>query len=137
MKRLILIAMVVLLSSSVAIAQELFCNGDFNYDGNCDANDVSTFLEDFGRSQYFNPCPFDGPAPIGRTGQTTSYYEGDDGGRQKGVAWPVPRFIDEGDGTILDRLTGLIWLKDANCFGVRNWWEALTDCNVLAAGDNL
>jgi len=46
----------------------------------------------------------------------------------------VPRFIDEGDGTILDRLTGLIWLKDANCFGLRDWYQALTDCNVLAHG---
>jgi hypothetical protein len=136
MKRLIVIVMVVLMSSSIAVAQD-FCPPDFNYDGNVDANDVTVFLSHFGRSLFNNPCPFDGPAPVGRTGQTTSYHEGDDGGRQKGVAWPVPRFLDEGDGTILDRLTGLIWIKDANCFGRRLWSEALTDCNVLADGDNL
>ncbi len=33
------------------------CNGDFDCDVNVDANDVSIFLEDFGRSEFFNPCP--------------------------------------------------------------------------------
>jgi Protein of unknown function (DUF1566) len=55
------------------------------------------------------------PAPLPRTGQTDSYGPGDDGTMQKGVAWPVPRFIDNGDGTVIDRLTGLVWLKNANC----------------------
>src|SRR5262249_3439758 len=32
------------------------------------------------------------PAPVPRTGQTTSYAAGDDGALQKGVAWPNPRF---------------------------------------------
>jgi hypothetical protein len=31
------------------------CSGDF--DCNVDADDVTKFLEDFGRSQFFNPCP--------------------------------------------------------------------------------
>jgi hypothetical protein len=26
-------------------------------DGDVDADDVTTFLEDFGRDEYFNPCP--------------------------------------------------------------------------------
>jgi hypothetical protein len=133
MKRLILMAMVFLMSSSMALAQN-FCQGDFTYDGDVDANDVTTFLEHFGRSIFSNPCPFDGPSPVAKTRQTTSYHEGDDGGRQKGVEWPVPRFIDEGDGAIYDKLTGLIWLKNANCFGPRDWYQALTDCNVLANG---
>jgi len=40
---------------------------------------------------------------------------GQDGDTQTGVAWPSPRFTDEGDGTVTDNLTGLVWLKDANC----------------------
>ena len=52
-----------------------------------------------------------------KTGQTVSYALGDDGDLQKGVMWPVPRFTDNGSGTVTDNLTGLIWLKDANCFG--------------------
>ncbi len=31
------------------------------------------------------------------------------------VPWPDPSFTDRGDGTVKDNLTGLIWLKDANC----------------------
>jgi hypothetical protein len=133
MKRLILIAMVVLFSASISVAQT-FCKGDFTYDGDVDANDVTTFLEHFGRSIFSNPCPPDGPAPVQKTGQTTSYYEGDDGGVEKGVEWPNPRFTDNGDGTVTDNLTGLIWLKNANCFGHRTWNEAITVCNVLANG---
>ena len=33
------------------------CEGDFNKDGNVDAADVTIFLQDFGRSEYNNPCP--------------------------------------------------------------------------------
>ena len=33
---------------------------------------------------------------------------------QKGVAWPSPRFSDNGDGTVTDNMTGLMWLQDAN-----------------------
>jgi outer membrane protein assembly factor BamB len=58
---------------------------------------------------------------IQRTGQVTSYVAGDDGHIQAGVAWPEPRFTDNGDGTLLDNLTGLVWLKDANCFAPAEW----------------
>ena len=33
-----------------------------------------------------------------------------------------------------DNLTGLIWLKNANCFGLRTWEQALSDANTLAGG---
>jgi len=102
-----------------------------------DANDVTVFLQHFGRSQYYNPCPPSGPAMVPKTGQTTSYATGDDGQYKRGVAWPNPRFTDNGNGTVTDNLTGLIWLKDANCvtFGTpENWYDALSDCNSLADG---
>jgi len=54
-------------------------------------------------------------APAEKTGQTASYATGDDGDLQEGVAWPNPRFTDNGNGTVTDNLTGLIWLKNANC----------------------
>ena len=34
-----------------------------------------------------------------------------------------------------DYLTGLIWLKNANCFGDKLWETALTDCNSLNSGE--
>jgi len=133
MKRLIVIAMVVFLSSSIALAQE-FCIGDFNYDGSVAAQDVTEFLNHFGRNPFNNPCPPDGPAPVSQTGQTSSYATGDDGDLGKGVSWPNPRFTDNLDGTITDNLTGLIWLKDANCFGFRKWNLAISDIYGLADG---
>jgi len=35
---------------------------------------------------------------------------------------------------VTDNLAGLIWLKNADCFGLRNWNEALSDCNGLSSG---
>lgn len=69
-----------------------------------------------------------------QTGQLTSYKTGDDGYYQKGVPWPSPRFTDNTDGTVTDRLTGLVWLKDATCIGKKGWTDALTASNSLAAG---
>jgi len=74
------------------------------------------------------------PAPVEKSGQTTSYSTGDDGDLEKGVAWPNPRFTDNGNGTVTDNLTGLIWLKNANCFGNINWIPALSNANNLANG---
>lgn len=75
------------------------------------------------------------PAPLARTGQTVSIAPGDDGALQKGVAWPNPRFTDNANGTVTDDLTGLIWLKDANCFrDIRGWNAALSDARNLANG---
>ena len=81
------------------------------------------------------PCSPPYPAPVSKTGQTTSYATGDDGDLEKGVEWPTPRFTDNGDGTITDNLTGLIWLKNANCFGTRSWNNALSDSNGLEDGE--
>jgi hypothetical protein len=44
------------------------------------------------------------------------------------------RFTDNGDGTVLDNATGLIWLAEANCFGVGNWDHGLNSANALADG---
>jgi len=59
---------------------------------------------------------------------------GQDGELEKGVSWPSPRFTDNGNGTVTDHLTGLIWLKNANCEGLKTWANALTWCNNLASG---
>jgi hypothetical protein len=37
-----------------------------------------------------------------------------DGDNKAGVAWPAPRFTDNGNGTVTDKLTGLVWSKHAN-----------------------
>ena len=101
------------------------CAGNFDYDCDVDSDDVDDFLSHFGRRQYNTPCPSNGPAPVPKTGQTTSYASYDDGYYEKGVQWPNPRFTDNLDGTITDNLTGLIWMKNANCSGPRTWDSAL------------
>ncbi len=60
------------------------------------------------------PVQCDG-TPVAKTGQTISYAASDDGDIKPGVPWPNPRFTDNGDGTVTDNLTKLIWLKCDLC----------------------
>lgn len=86
----------------------------------------------------------DTPAPVPQTAQTECWDDfgtaiqctdtGQDGDLRKGVKWPVPRFIDNADGTVKDTLTGLTWLKDAGCLGEQNWSDALAVANTLMDG---
>ncbi len=81
-----------------------------------------------------------GCAEVAKTGQITSDQTGDDGDLKKGVAWPNPRFTDNGNETVTDNLTGLMWSKNASPeaggTGVKtaSWTEALTYCNTLMLG---
>jgi hypothetical protein len=84
---------------------------------------------------YVIPTMKGNSAPVAKTGQTTSYAAGDDGDLEKSVAWPSPRFTDNGNGTVTDNLTRLIWLKNANAFGTKNWADALNAANNLKSGD--
>lgn len=88
-------------------------------------------------------------APVPQTGQRISIQPGDDGDIQAGVAWPDPRFtvnVNESEdfnqndvcdgsetcnGTVTDKLTGLVWLQNANCFGTDNWYNAIAAANGL------
>ncbi len=81
---------------------------------------------------------------VAQTGQTTSYAPGDDGALKSGAAWPTPRFKDNGNGTITDNLTALMWVKDAStplvgtCTGgIKAWQEALDYVRCLNAGNYL
>ncbi|MGC2696630.1 MAG: DUF1566 domain-containing protein [Candidatus Angelobacter sp.] len=56
-----------------------------------------------------------------------------DGALQAGVDFPNPRFTDNGDGTVTDNMTQLVWLKNGNLFGLRVWEEALALCNSLSS----
>lgn len=45
------------------------------------------------------------------------------------------RFVDLGNGTVKDYTTGLIWLKNANCFGVKIWDDAMDAAAALNDGE--
>jgi hypothetical protein len=152
MKQIVALVIILLLVPLTTSAQD-FCEGNFDYDDDQDGTDAFTFKTDFGRSLLKNPCPPDGPAPASKTGQALCYDQidqetscagtGQDGELQKGVDWPNSRFtanvdnngdgdcLDAGepcDGTVTDNLTGLIWLRDANCSlfnAPRTWYDAL------------
>ena len=84
------------------------------------------------------------PSPVPKTGQTGCWDAlgepiacagtGQDGEYRTGASVD-PRFTDNADGTVSDNLTGLIWLKDADCFGLQSWTAALITSNTLASGD--
>src|SRR5437660_12508590 len=59
---------------------------------------------------------------------------GQDGEFQKGILPPAPRFVDNNDGTVSDKLTGLIWLKDSDMFGEMPWADALVHARELSSG---
>ncbi|MDD5759716.1 MAG: DUF1566 domain-containing protein [Desulfobulbaceae bacterium] len=75
------------------------------------------------------------PIALPRTGQISTYDQtgsiidfhgsGQDGEYQRGTVWPEPRFIINPDGTVSDSLTGLMWLKNGNCFGDLPWPAAV------------
>lgn len=44
------------------------------------------------------------------------------------------RYVDCGNGTVLDTVTGLLWLKQADCLGSADWWEAHAAAASLASG---
>ena len=80
----------------------------------------------------FNFKPF---SPILKTGQTTVYSANDDGTYQKGRVIGT-RFVDNGDNTITDLATGLMWVKDVASIGggfstTATWADAITACEGL------
>ena len=80
-------------------------------------------------------------AALMKTGQTYSRYSGDDATYQKGVAPSGSRYTDNGDGTVTDNLTGLMWVKDPGQIGgpwgysgypyQMSWYDAIYNCENL------
>ncbi len=77
-------------------------------------------------------CP---EAPVPATGQSTSYGDRDDGELRIGVQPESVRFTDNGDGTITDNLTNLVWMRNANQLE-STWQGAIDFCSSLSAASN-
>ena len=91
-------------------------------------------------------------ATVPETGQTSCWDAsgtlmncsgtGADGDLQSGIDLPSPRFTDNGDGTVTDNLTGLIWLQNTQCTEIpgfsgsssASWETALWGVGSLASG---
>jgi len=96
---------------------------------------------------FVSGLAFAGTVNLPKTGQTTCYNipgseipcpgTGQDGEIQAGVAWPEPRFTDNGDGTMTDNLTGLMWTKNASLPGTAmTWQESLNYVSGMNGGTN-
>lgn len=136
--------------STTPVWAQDFCEGNFDYDQDVDGADAALFKSDFGRSPFKNPCPPGGSALVPKTGQEHCYSweneqvsctststgeggpKGQDGELQKGVELPDSRFTDNGNGTVTDNLTGLMWLQDATCIKT----HYLTFDNDGSSGDD-
>jgi hypothetical protein len=42
------------------------------------------------------------------------------------------RFVDNGNGTVTDTQTGLMWTKNANMFGELTWYDAMARCGSFS-----
>lgn len=74
-----------------------------------------------------------GAVTLEATGMYVPYATGDDGSLQMGVPPTFPRFVDHDDGTVTDTVTGLVWLKMADCLQ-GDWTTALAAVQALATG---
>jgi len=116
-------------------------NGQFAGEGTLNPPIVFTVLDwvpaPYSSLSGANFTAYNGSNPLvslAATGQATSYAAGDDGALRKGTAWPATRFTVNGDGTVTDRLTGLIWLENAGCLSPAVWSGAMAEANQLASG---
>ncbi len=148
--------------AAVPVPAGYYSGGQVNTDANLVSGNIMAGKTIFGVSGTVPPGALP-HAGVKRTGQTTTYATGDDGYYRYGVnpviaptggttgAYNTPalvsgtRFFDNGDGTVIDNITGLIWLKNANCTetvggvtktspGWLSWDNALTWSNALASG---
>ena len=96
---------------------------------------ISSMSSDTTKTSSFYVWPVRGVSdrlPV--TGQTVVYAANDDGAYRSGVNMPSIRFCDNGDGTMTDNMTGLVWLK--NGIDAKYWSDALSYVEGLNSGSN-
>jgi hypothetical protein len=112
------------LALRTAAAQQ--CPGDLNCDQHVTIDEIVTAV-----NAALNECPA-GTSCNGRfpaSGQTTSYGPGSDGAVRAGA--PLS-YTDNGDGTITDNNTGLMWEKKDDSRRIHDqdntytWWDGVT-----------
>ena len=109
---------------------------DIDLSGTVGINDFIYWKWESGRKCPTEPdIPGFYGAPVAKTGQVDYYVQYlDDGALQRGVEEPNPRFTVNGDLTVTDNLTGLIWFQDMQCWGQDTWANCINNCNGLASG---
>jgi hypothetical protein len=92
------------------------------------------------------PTVFSATVQLPQTGQSKCYNSagaeiacantGQDGDLREGIAWPTPRFIVNGE-CVTDKLTGLMWSKNAFLNGGMKWQQALDYISSMNSSNGL
>jgi len=90
------------------------CECDANIDGKVTGADLGVYKEEYGRFD----CPITPDVPTVPC-QWLSCIP------CEGTLSPLGRWCDQGDGTVKDMTTCLVWLQDANCMVRMNWYIAI------------
>lgn len=111
----------------------LFSNTFMLNSGNIEASGIDILLSDSNSDVALSDyIPVRGQSTIlNQSGQTNVYKSNDDAATKSGIAWPVPRFYDKNDGTVIDNMTALIWEKTPSNI-VKKW----SDCLVYVTSLN-
>lgn len=101
-------------------------------DWNLNVDELTFRLSSEDGLPFYAPYSLNAPSLVPQTGQTNDYsLAGSDGDLQSGLEWPEPRFTDNGDGTVSDNLTGLMWVKGQYS---STWGGALQYCASMTTG---
>ena len=112
-KTLVVLTGLLMLSSSNALAQTGPCVGDLNCDGEVSGLDTILYKADYPRSEYLGePCPDYNPRCFIDCEGTLS---------------ASGRWCNQGDGTVKDMSTGLVWLQKADWGGIYPLWAVFGD----------
>jgi len=111
--------------------------GDLNGSGTADIADAIYLLDylfNFGpEPESCEPVEIRTTA-LPATGQTESHYPGDDGFYETGCPTDG-RFVDNGDFTVTDNCTGLMWLQAG--VGFASWHHAIDFCENLSLAGHM
>ncbi len=80
------------------------------------------------------PAGQDGDYQIGITPVLSPVYDGSSAAVYTLPVWTGIRFTDNGDGTVTDNVTSLVWLKDADCWGTVPYHQAFGQVDALSDG---
>jgi hypothetical protein len=112
------------------------CCGDCNGDGTVTIDEIITVAH-----RALSGCQDDGicSQPSGQqrfpaSGQTTAYGPGSDGAVRAGAALS---YTDNGDGTVTDNNTGLMWEKKDQSGGIHDWSNTYTWSGASLGSTNI
>ena len=108
------------------------CSADLNSDGKVDDLDRELLKRELGRDNCFASREDSDVSQLGREGKPVM----NEVEQKQDSTLSHTRFIDEGNGAVIDSKTGLMWTKDANFFqGTLLFHQALRCIDQMNSGE--